>query len=428
MNCVKKLISLLFLFLVLFMTPFFVFGKEEEKVTLYFFHGNGCPHCAEEDKFLNSIKDNYSNLEIVKYEVWYNEENAELLKKVESVFNITRSGVPTNVIGSTVISGYNESQGKKIERAIQYYLENDYHDVVEEIKAGDEVTIKNNLDLNARKESNKEVESDDDDYIVDEFSAQERKSDEETTIDLPLFGSVNLKKLSLMSAAVIIGLIDGFNPCAMWILLFLISVLLGMKDRKRMWGLGLTFLITSALVYMVIMLSWINVAVKITTVVWIRNVIAVVALIGAFVNLKSFMKSHESGCEVVDDKKRKKIFKRIRKFASEKSFALALLGVIGLAVSVNLVELACSAGLPLVFSELLALNNVSSFMKFMYTLLYILFFLLDDLIVFFIAMFTMKVTGISTRYNRLSHLLGGFIMLLIGILLLVRPEWLMFNW
>lgn len=428
MNCVKKLISLLFLFLVLFMTPFFVFGKEEEKVTLYFFHGKGCPHCAEEDKFLNSIKDNYPNLEIVKYEVWYNEENAELLKKVESVFNITRSGVPTNVIGSTVISGYNESQGKKIERAIQYYLENDYHDVVEEIKAGDEVTIKNNLDLNARKESNKEVESDDDDYIVDEFSAQERKSDEETTIDLPLFGSVNLKKLSLMSAAVIIGLIDGFNPCAMWILLFLISVLLGMKDRKRMWGLGLTFLITSALVYMVIMLSWINVAVKITTVVWIRNVIAVVALIGAFVNLKSFMKSHESGCEVVDDKKRKKIFKRIRKFASEKSFALALLGVIGLAVSVNLVELACSAGLPLVFSELLALNNVSSFMKFMYTLLYILFFLLDDLIVFFIAMFTMKVTGISTRYNRLSHLLGGFIMLLIGILLLVRPEWLMFNW
>lgn len=410
------------------MTPLFVFGKEDEQITLYFFHGNGCPHCAEEDKFLNSIKDNYPNLEIVKYEVWYNEENAELLKKVENVFNITRSGVPTNVIGSTVISGYNESQGKKIERAIQYYLENDYHDVVEEIKAGEEVTIKNDLDLNARKESNKEVESDENDYIVDEFSAQERKSDEETTIDLPLFGSVNLKKLSLMSAAVIIGLIDGFNPCAMWILLFLISVLIGIKDRKRMWGLGLTFLITSALVYMVIMLSWINVAVKITTVVWVRNVIAVVALIGAFVNLKSFMKSHESGCEVVDDKKRKKIFKRIKKFTHEKSFFLALFGVMLLAVSVNLVELACSAGLPLVFSELLALNNVSSFMKFMYTLLYILFFLLDDLIVFFIAMFTMKVTGISTRYNRLSHLLGGFIMLLIGILLLVRPEWLMFNW
>jgi len=91
------------------------------------------------------------------------------------------------------------------------------------------------------------------------------------------------------------------------------------------------------------------------------------------------------------------------------------------------VELACSAGLPIVFSELLALNNVSSFMRFAYTLLYIVFFLLDDLVVFFIAMFTMKVTGISTKYNKYSHLLGGIIMLAIGILLLVKPEWLMFN-
>ena len=104
-----------------------------------------------------------------------------------------------------------------------------------------------------------------------------------------------------------------------------------------------------------------------------------------------------------------------------------MVGVIGLAISVNLVELACSAGLPIVFSELLVLNKTSEFMKFMYTLVYIFFFLIDDLVVFFIAMFTMKVTGISTKYNKFSHLLGGIIMILIGILLLLRPEWLMFN-
>ena len=139
------------------------------------------------------------------------------------------------------------------------------------------------------------------------------------------------------------------------------------------------------------------------------------------------MRSNDSGCEVVDDKKRKTIFKKIRKFTSEKSFILAILGVMGLAISVNLVELACSAGLPLVFTELLALNHVSNFMKLIYTVLYILFFLIDDLIVFFIAMVTMKVTGISTKYNKFSHLLGGIIMLIIGILLLFRPEWLMFQ-
>jgi hypothetical protein len=155
--------------------------------------------------------------------------------------------------------------------------------------------------------------------------------------------------------------------------------------------------------------------------------IAVMALIAAIINIRSYIKSNDSGCEVVDDKKRKKMFQKIRKFTSEKSLILALIGVIGLAVSVNLVELACSAGLPLVFTELLALNNTSSLMRFLYTLVYIFFFLIDDLVIFFIAMFTMKVTGISTKYNKYSHLLGGIIMLLIGILLIFKPEWLMFN-
>ena len=244
---------------------------------------------------------------------------------------------------------------------------------------------------------------------------------------IPIFGKVNLKKVSLVTAAVVIGFIDGFNPCAMWVLLFLISILIGMKDRRRMWILGLAFLFTSAFIYMLIMLSWVQIAVKITTIIWVRNIIAIIAFVGGVVNLYQFSKTNDSGCQVVDDRKRKKIFKKIRKFTSEKSFLLALLGVVGLALSVNLVELACSAGLPLIFTELLALNHISSFMKYLYIAIYIIFFLLDDLIVFFIAMFTMKITGISTKYNKYSHFLGGIIMIVIGLLLLLKPGWLMFQ-
>lgn len=424
----KRIISLLFLLTFIFVFPFNVFAYEDDEITLYLFHGDGCPHCAAEQDYLEEIQEKYPELEIIKYEVWYNYENAELLEKVEEKFKIKRSGVPTTVIGNTVISGYNESLSGKIERAIKYYMENDYEDVIVKIKADMYVEDKKDEDVKGQEKENVNDKIKDENYIVDEFSKQEKKSDESMTVDVPIFGKLNLKNVGLTTAAVVIGLIDGFNPCAMWILLFLISVLIGMKNRKRMWALGLTFLITSALVYMVIMLSWISIAVKITTVVLIRNIIAIIALIGAFVNIMSFIKSSDSGCEVVDNKKRKKIFSRIKKFTSEKSFILALLGIMGLAVSVNLVELACSAGLPLVFSELLALNDISSFMKFMYTLLYIIFFLLDDLIVFFIAMFTMKATGISTKYGKISHLIGGIIMLLIGVLLLVKPDLLMFNW
>ncbi len=404
----KKIAKLMFIIISIIFISTNVNAKETDNLTLYVFKGDGCPHCKAEMDYLDTIKDKYTNLEIKEYEVWYDDDNASLLTKVESYFNIKRSGVPTTIIGNTVIQGYqNESStGKKIERAINFYEENDYKDIVKEIKDG--TAIKN-----TRKS--------------DKFQEEETKLDKETSVKAPIVGNVNLKDVSLLTSAVILGLIDGFNPCAMWILLFLISALIGMKDRKRMWTLGLTFLITSGLVYMLIMLSWISIAVKITTIVWIRNIIAIIALIGAILNLKSFIKSKNSGCEIVDSKKRKNIFSKIKKFTSEKSFILAFFGIIGLAISVNLVELACSAGLPLIFTELLAINNVSGFIKFIYIGIYIIFFLIDDIIVFTISMYTMKATGISTKYGKYSHLIGGLIMLLIGLLLIIKPEWLMFQ-
>lgn len=404
----KKIAKLMFIIISIIFISTNVNAKETDNLTLYVFKGDGCPHCKAEMDYLDTIKDKYTNLEIKEYEVWYDDDNASLLTKVESYFNIKRSGVPTTIIGNTVIQGYqNESStGKKIERAINFYEENDYKDIVKEIKDG-------TATKNTRKS--------------DKFQEEETKLDKETSVKAPIVGNVNLKDVSLLTSAVILGLIDGFNPCAMWILLFLISALIGMKDRKRMWTLGLTFLITSGLVYMLIMLSWISIAVKITTIVWIRNIIAIIALIGAILNLKSFIKSKNSGCEIVDSKKRKNIFSKIKKFTSEKSFILAFFGIIGLAISVNLVELACSAGLPLIFTELLAINNVSGFIKFIYIGIYIIFFLIDDIIVFTISMYTMKATGISTKYGKYSHLIGGLIMLLIGLLLIIKPEWLMFQ-
>lgn len=403
----KKFLKYFVVFAFFFSIFLPVNAKEENSVTLYLFHGDGCPHCASEIEFLDSIKDDYSNFKVEEFEVWYHSENEELMEQVKSALGVKKNGVPFTVIGNTYIYGYQEgATDAKIKRAIEYYQENEYEDIVEQVKNG-----------TFQKEEN----------IVDPFSEKEKKSDEESTISVPIIGKVNLKNVSLTSAAVLIGLIDGFNPCALWVLLFLISMLIGMKDKKRMWTLGITFLVTSALVYMVIMLSWLNVVVSISTSILIRNIIAVVALVGGIINLRSFYQSQDSGCHVVDEKKRKKIFQKIKVFTKEKSFILAMLGVIGLAVSVNLVELACSAGLPLIFTQLLAINDVVGIEAFFYTVLYIIFFLLDDLIIFMVAMFTMKVTGLSTKYTKYSHLVGGILMILIGILLILKPEWLMFG-
>ena len=399
----KKILKLLLVSIFVFLISFSVQAKE--KVTLYFFYGEGCPHCAEEEDFLIPVLEKDKDLKIVKLEVWNNTENADLLDKVAAAYGKEIRGVPSNVIGDTVINGYNEYNANKIKRAVEYYKKHDYTDNVKKLMNNEEVTIN------------------------DKFEKEETKTDEDNTIDVPFIGKFNVKKLSISSAAVLIGLVDGFNPCAMWVLLFLISTLIGMKDRKKMLILGFTFLFTSGFVYFIIMFSWLNIVVSVSTSVLFRTIIGLFAVGAGIYNLYNFYKNLKSddGCEVVSKEKRKTIFKRIRKFANEKSFLIAILGIMALAVSVNVIELLCSAGLPVVFSELLAINNITGSKAVMYTLLYIIFFMLDDIVVFLLAVKTMDVVGFSTKYNKYSHLIGGLIMLIIGILLLFKPGWLMFT-
>jgi len=238
--------------------------------------------------------------------------------------------------------------------------------------------------------------------------------------------NIDLEKLSLPALTVVLGFLDGFNPCAMWVLLFLISLLLGMKDKKKMWILGLAFIISSAFVYFLFMFAWLNFFLFVGYIFWIRILIAGIALFGGYVSLKKFL-SKDSGCDVEGDEKRKSIFEKLGKITSNKSFWMALVGIITLSFAVNLVELVCSAGLPAVYSQVLALNNLSRIQYYLYLLLYILFFMLDDLLVFFIAMKTLQMTGITTKYVRWSRLIGGIMMVIIGLLLIFKPGILMFG-
>ncbi len=136
---------------------------------------------------------------------------------------------------------------------------------------------------------------------------------------------------------------------------------------------------------------------------------------------------NDDGCHVVKDDRRKNLFKKIKAYTSKKSILLAAIGMIALAASVNLVELACSLGFPAVFSEILALNKVSTIKRILYLLLYDLFYMLDDIIIFYIAMFTFNIKAVSNKYTKYSNLVGGIIILLIGLLLLIAPNWIMFN-
>lgn len=393
----KKLFKIL-IFLLMFI-PFIVFGSEKE-LNIYLFYGDGCPHCRDEEKWFETYLKKNEFIKMHRYEIWYSKDNQEKYSKVHEILNDTSSGIPYLIIGETVITGFDEEiTPERIKNAIEYYKNINYKDKVG-IYLG----------------------------IVEEKNESDTKIDyEETEVDIPIIGKKKIKEVSIGLSAIIIGLVDGFNPCAMWILLFLISMLLGMKNRKRMWALGITFLISSALVYFLFLISWLNLAVFLNKILYIRVAIAFVAVLFGVLQVNSFFFKKDDGCEVVDTKNRKKIIKSIQKIVKEKSFILALLGIILLAASVNIIELLCSLGLPVMFTQILTINEIGKIGQILYSLLYILFFMIDDIVIFIIAMKTLEIKALSNKYGKYSHLIGGLIMITIGILMIYKPEWLMFN-
>ena len=422
----KKILKFLIVFAVFLLLP--VSAKADEKViNIHLFYGNGCPHCAAEEEFLSDYLKDRTDVKLYKYEIWYDSHNQELLSKVQKEMGTTnKNGVPFTVIGKKTIVGYADGvTDEQIKDAINYYLNNDYRDYAGEITGKVKKTeVKEDITKDESKTEDKKenkIEKADD-------TKDSNQTDENVTV--PVLGKINAKKVSLPILAVVLGFVDGFNPCAMWILIFLITMLFNMKDRKKMWILGLTFILTSGIVYLMFMLAWLNLATFISKIAFIRLLIAVIALVVGLINVYKYidsLKKKDEGCDVVDKKDRKKIMEKIISITHEKKFIIALLGIMVLAASVNIIELMCSIGIPLLFTQILAMNNLSTFSYMIYMFIYIFFFLIDDIVIFIISMVTLKVTGLSTKYTKYSHLIGGIIMLIIGLLLIIKPELLMFN-
>lgn len=397
MKLVKKIVFLSFLFLS------FLPLVNAKQVSIHLFYSNTCPHCASEKEFLEEYKKENHNINVYLYEVTTDAYNSNLLDMVKNSLNCTNNYVPYTVIGDIGLTGYSENIKNQIIHFVDKYKDEEYTDIV-----------------NLVKETGKPLE-------LEEIILEEENNN---TITIPFLGEVDTNKISLPIVAIVIGLVDGFNPCAMWILIFLISMLIGTKNRKRMIVLGLTFLITSAIIYMLFMMAWLKIMLSALQISYLKLGIGIIAILGATWNLYSYYKSVKNkdvGCEVVNQGKRKKIVSKIKKFTSEKSFFLAMIGIIGLAISVNFIEFACSAGWPVIFTELLALHDLTFISYLGYIIIYILFYLFDDIIIFLIAIITLKITGISNKYSKYSHLIGGILMLIIGLLMIFKPDWLMLN-
>ena len=392
--------------LIAFLAGFLIFPaftSAEEKTTIYFFTEELCPHCAKERAFLDELILRDQNLEVREFEISKNENSLLLLQKLGEELSIKITGAPVTFIGSRFFIGYQNDQihGTLIKNLIEQHRQKKCPDITGPIVED--------------FEQNCEAKGAATQIVIPE------------KINVPFLGELEIKNFSLPLLTIIIGAIDGFNPCAMWVLLFLISLLLGIKNRKRMWVLGFSFLASSALVYFLFLSAWLNLFLFLGFISWVRISVGMVALASGVFYLKKYLKNRAGVCQISKGNRQQKVFEKLKKIIEEKKIWLALVGIVLLAGAVNLVELICSAGLPAIYTQVLSLSSLNTAQYYLYLLLYILVFMLDDMIVFSVAMTTLKTMGLTQKYSRVSSLIGGILILVIGLLLIFRPEWLMFG-
>ena len=247
---------------------------------------------------------------------------------------------------------------------------------------------------------------------------------ETDVIELPLFGRLSANEIGLPLFTLAIGLVDGFNPCAMWVLLFLLSILVNLRDRLRILVVAGTFVVISGVAYFAFMAAWLNVFMLVGLIRWIQVMLGLLALFVGGVHIKDFFAFKKGLSLSIPESAKPGIYRRVRKIVTAEHLWGALVGAVILAVLVNIVELLCTAGLPALYTEVLTMQKLAWWMNYAYLGLYILAYMFDDALMVTIITLTMSKKKLQESEGKWLKLLSGLVIFVLGIVMLVRPDWL----
>jgi hypothetical protein len=221
-----------------------------------------------------------------------------------------------------------------------------------------------------------------------------------------------------------VGLVDGFNPCAMWVLLFLLSILVNLGDRTRILAIAGTFVAVSGIAYFAFMAAWLNVFMLVGYLRPIQAVLAVLAILIGAVHVKDAI-AFKQGISLSNPESAKPgIYARVRRIVNAEHLAGAVVGATTLAVMVNVIELLCTSGLPALYTNILVQQGHTAPVRYGYLALYIAAYMLDDCLMLLVVVVTLSKTKLQKTQGRLLKLLSGVAILALGLIMLFRPQWL----
>jgi len=370
---------------------------ERFAVPIYFFWGDGCPHCANQKVFLERLEADHPNVVVYDFEVYNVPENRPLMTAMATAFGRPVTGVPMTFIGDEVWVGYNDAMGRQMRAAVERYETYAAPDPVDRVSP----------------------------ELRDQLAPPPPSPSEdggELLLDVPLVGSVDVGHRALWLSTALIAFVDGFNPCSLWVLALLLAVVINTRSRKRVLLVGLTFLTITAAVYGLFIAGLFSIFSYVSFLGWIRVLVAGIALAFALINLKDYFAYKRGISLTIDDAQKPGIYRRIRGIMNAKaSWPATLAATGGMALGVTLVELPCTAGLPVLWTTLLADAGVATGAFVVLLLLYMLVYLLDELLVFGVVVVTMRVTRIEERQGRVLKLVGGSVMLALALVMLFWP-------
>lgn len=380
----SKRAILIFSLLLLGFLPYHV-DAGNNQVNIYFFWGENCPHCTEEKEFLRTLQKKYRRLSVKSYEVWHDKDNAKLFADMLKMRNLINTNVPATFLSDVVWHGYDGYIRKEIEDMVRYCLDNDCPDPMAS------------------------------------HLPRPKESEDDNRIDLPILGRVDAARISLPVLTAVLGLVDGFNPCAFFILFILLGMLIHAGSRRRMLLIGGTFVFCSGLVYFLFMSAWLNLFLVLGRVGVITSIAGAVALTIAAINIKDFFFFKRGVSLTIPDNARPKLYERMRSLLRATSLAPMIIGTVVLAVMANTFELLCTAGFPMVFTRVLTLHSLATSQYYLYLGLYSLIYIIPLLSIVVLLATTLGARKLTSRQGQVLKLISGLMMLCLGLAILIEP-------
>jgi thiol-disulfide isomerase/thioredoxin/uncharacterized membrane protein HdeD (DUF308 family) len=379
------------------------------KPVLYLFWGDGCPHCAAEKAFLADLTQRYPTLEIREFEVWSSRDNQAILWRMAQKFGFEPEAVPTTFLGDQYWVGYSDPIGAQIEQAVAQCVSAGCPDAGTGVIAP-AVAVTSPAVIGPVAPAPAVVAP-----VVPAVSAA-------STLELPLLGAISLEQQSLIVSTALIALVDGFNPCSLWALTVLLAITLHTGSRRRVAVIGLIYISITALIYALFIAGLFTAFTFVNISGWLRVVVAGVALVFAAINIKDYFAFKQGVSLSIPESQKPGLYRQMRALADpNRSMGSLIAGTVVLAAGVSLVEFSCTAGFPMLWTNLLTTQAVTGATFLALLALYLLIYQLDELLIFAGAVATMKATRMEEKHGRVLKLASGMLMLALAVVMLVNP-------